>query len=101
MLSVEFIAEMKQKLLAAKDEIESELKGLPAHMEIDSDKEAQVDEAEQDFDNQGIRMRLVQDLQKIEKALQKIELGTYGVDDQGSEIQEERLRVLPWADTAL
>lgn len=101
MLSQEFIAEMKQKLLATQEQLNQEVVGVPSHTEIDTDPEANADEAEQDFDNQGIRQQLQDDLKKIEKALQKIEDGTYGTDDDGAEISEERLRVLPWADKAL
>jgi RNA polymerase-binding transcription factor DksA len=41
------------------------------------------------------------DLEKVSKALGKIEAGTYGTDDEGKEISEERLRAMPWADKAL
>ena len=41
------------------------------------------------------------DLVKINKALAKIDDGSYGTDDDGNEISEERLKVLPWADKAL
>ena len=64
MLSQEFVAEMKTKLLEQKQKLE-------------------------------------EDLKKINAALEKIEAGTYGTDDEGKEIAEERLRILPWADKAL
>ena len=40
-------------------------------------------------------------MEKIAKALNKIELGTYGVDDFGQAIAEDRLEALPWADRAI
>ena len=101
MLTESFIQEMKQKLIESQTQFELDLKGLPVHTEIDTDPEAQQDEAEQDFDNAGVRERLKSDLQKITWALEKIEQGTYGTDDEGNEISEERLQVLPWADKAL
>lgn len=101
MLSQEFIEEMKTKLLASKEQLTAEVAGLPSHTEIDTDPEASQDEAEQDFDNQGVSSRIQEDIKKIDAALEKIEAGTYGVDDDGNEISEERLRVLPWADKAL
>lgn len=101
MLSQEFIEEMKHQLLATKQQLEQEIKDLPVHTEIDSDIEANQDEAEQDEDNQAVRLRLEGDLKKIEAALAKIANGTYGTDDDGKEISEERLRALPWADKAI
>ena len=101
MLQQSFIEEMKQKLLAEQQRLEEEIKGRPTHTEIDTDPEATQDEAETDFDNQGIREALLTDLKKVEAALQKIAAGTYGTDDEGKEISEERLRALPWADKAI
>jgi len=101
MISKEFVAEMKIKLLASKEQLSGEIAGLPTHTEIGTDPEATADEAEQDFDNQGVRACIEQDIKKIENALEKIKSGTYGVDMDGNEISEERLRVLPWADKAL
>jgi RNA polymerase-binding transcription factor DksA len=46
-------------------------------------------------------VRIKSDLAKIEKAFQKIEDGTYGFDEAGKQISEERLKVLPWADKAI
>ena len=101
MLSPQFIEEMKQKLLEEKKRIETDLAGMSVHSEIGDDIESTEDEAEADFDKQGIRAQLTADLKKIDAALEKIEAGTYGTDDEGKEISEERLRVLPWADKAL
>jgi RNA polymerase-binding transcription factor DksA len=41
------------------------------------------------------------DSEKVNKALNKIAAGTYGIDDEGNEIPEERLRALPWADKSI
>ncbi len=101
MPSKEFTEEMKEKLLQAKFELEEELKGLPVHQEMGDDREANSDEVGPDEVNEDVRNRIKSDLQKIDAALTKIESGTYGVDDEGKEISEERLRVIPWADKAL
>jgi len=101
MLSKEFIEEMEQKLLVTKQQLQEEVIGLPTHTEIDTDIEATQDEAELDTDNEAVRSRIEGDIKKINAALAKIEDGTYGTDDEGKEISEERLRVLPWADKAL
>ena len=58
-------------------------------------------EAEEDEINRSIKIRIQADLEKIAKALNKIELGTYGVDDFGQAIAEDRLEALPWADRAI
>ena len=101
MLSQEFVAEMKAKLLAQKQKLEEDLKGAPAHTELGSDFDSQVQEVQDDEVNRDISSALTEDLKKINAALEKIEAGTYGTDDEGKEIAEERLRILPWADKAL
>ena len=101
MLSKEFIEEMKQKLIDAKNQLTQELGGLPVHTEMGDDLEAQEDEVEVDDVNHDIRERIESDLKKIETALTKIETGSYGIDDDGKEISEARLRAIPWADKAI
>ena len=101
MPSQQFIEEMKAVLLAQKQKLQDDLAGMPVHTEMGDDMEATEDEAEQDFDNQGVRATIEADLKKIETALSKIEQGTYGTDAEGKEISEERLKAIPWADTAI
>ena len=101
MLSQNFVEEMKQVLLAQKQKLEADISGLPAHEELGSDLDASAQEVEQDEVNQDVLQKLKIDLEKIDKALGKIEQGTYGTDDEGKDISEERLRALPWADKAL
>ncbi len=60
-----------------------------------------AEEIELDEVNRDLITRMEKDLEKISIALEKIEAGTYGIDGNGEQISEERLRVLPWADTAL
>ena len=100
-LSPDFIAEMKNKLLAEQQRLQDELAGLSAHTEMGDDEDENADEVNVDEVSQDAIAAIKGDLQKIEKALEKIEQGTYGTDDDGQQISEERLRVLPWADKAL
>jgi RNA polymerase-binding transcription factor DksA len=101
MLSQEFINEMKSKLLAEQERLENELKGLPTHVELGNRDDDNALEAEDDEVRRGIKTRVNADLEKVKKALDKIEGGTYGTDDEGNPIAEERLKVLPWADKAI
>lgn len=101
MHSEQFINEMKAKLLEAKQKLETDLAGLKAHEELGGDIDSNVQEVEDDEVSQDLIARMKDDLEKIQQALGKIEQGTYGKDEQGKEIPEERLKVLPWADKAL
>lgn len=101
MLSQEFIEEMKQSLLNKQSELNAELAGLTAHNELGSDIDSNIQEVESDEVSQDVINVIKSDLVKIEKALAKIENGTYGSDDEGKEISEARLKVLPWADKAI
>jgi len=101
MLSQQFIDEMKSKLLVEKVRLEEELKGLAPHTEIGNSLEDAAEEFTMDEVNRDIIARIMLDLAKIEKALLKVEDGTYGTDDDGKEIGEDRLRVIPFADKAI
>jgi len=101
MLDKNFIEEMKQKLLASKTQLQAELDGLPAHVVMGEDLEANEDEVGPDEANADVRAVIEADLAKIDKALAKIDAGTYGLDDDGKEISEDRLRALPWAYKAI
>lgn len=101
MLSPQFIEEMKQKLEQEKSRLEQELRGLTAHTEMGDDYDENAIEVEVDEVNQDLIARLKSDLEKIDQALEKITAGTYGVDSEGQEISEARLRALPWADKAI
>lgn len=100
-LNTQFIAEMKDLLLAKQEELTAELKGLSAHTEVGEDDEDNATEVQIDEVSQDVMARINADLVKISHALEKIEAGTYGVDTEGREISEERLRVIPWADKAI
>ena len=101
MLSKEFLEEMKQKLLAAKEKLGAELAETHAHTEMGESDEENSDEVGPDEASEDVIALLKADLEKIDKALAKIEDGSYGTDDEGKAISEDRLRVLPWADKAI
>jgi DnaK suppressor protein len=101
MLSQTFIEEMKQRLLAQQQKLEKDLSGLKAHEELGEDLDSSAQEVEEDEVSQDVIAVMKQDLGKITKALAKIEDGSYGLDDEGRAISEQRLRALPWADKAL
>jgi len=101
MLSQQFIDEMKQKLEQHKQKLMDDLAGLSVHTELGDDYDENADEIGVDEVNQDLIARMQGDLAKIDKALAKIANGTYGVDDDGKEISEQRLRALPWADKAI
>jgi len=101
MLTKEFIEEMRAKLLAEKELLTTDAAGLAEHTEVGTEFDENATEVQLDDVNADIRGRMESDLAKIEKALAKIDAGTYGTDDEGKEISEERLRVIPWADQAI
>lgn len=101
MLSKNFLDEMQAKLLEKKDQLEEDLAGLSAHTEMGDSEDDNAEEIEVDEASQDVIAVMKADLEKIEKALAKIEEGTYGTDDEGKEISEARLRAMPWADKSI
>ena len=81
MLSQSFLEEMKQVLLSKKQKLEEDLEGLSKHTELGSDIDSQVQEVEDDEVNQDLIVTIQSDLEKINKALNKIENRTYGIYD--------------------
>ncbi len=96
-----FIEEMKGELEGRKAQLLEEIAGLRVHTEVGTDYDENATEIQIDNVNQDLIGRIQEDLQKIDAALSKIAAGTYGVDDKGKEISEQRLRALPWADKAI
>jgi RNA polymerase-binding transcription factor DksA len=77
------------------------LAGLSSHTEVGPDEDENASEVAMDEVNQDLIARMHSDLDKINKALGKMDQGTYGVDDSGKVIGEDRLRAIPWADRAI
>ncbi len=101
MLSAAFISEMKELLVAQQAKFTTELNDLQPHTEVGDESDENATEREMDELNRDLIIRLQTDLDKVEAALVKIEQGNYGVDNDGNEIAEERLRAMPWADKAI
>lgn len=98
MLSKEFIAESKERLLSEKARLEKELKGLSAvdfGHDVANDDE-QTSESEQLDDNQSVADEYSARLVDIDAALEKILEGTYGkCENCDKEISEKLLRIDP------
>jgi DnaK suppressor protein len=105
-LSDEFIAQQRTRLLAIKNELLGEEEGTIANER--ADHEAHGDEAaEYEDDAQGLAqddvnqsLRNVNDhrIGDVQRALQKIEEGSYGKSDEsGDPIPKARLEVMPEA----
>lgn len=101
MLTPEFIKEMQARLEQDKQRLRQELAPLTPHTELGDDDDENASELAVDEVNQDLIVRIKSDLAKIDTALAKIADGSYGVDDEGNEIGEQRLRALPWADKAI
>ncbi len=101
MLSPQFIEEMKAKLLEEKQRLTGDLAGMAVHTEVGEDYDENATEVQLDDVNKDVMGRMQADLEKIELALVKIEAGTYGIDDEGNEIAEDRLRAMPWAEKGI
>lgn len=104
-LSPQFINACQQRLLAKQQQLKERLARLSPHTELgggggDTDVDEQVLEVESDMVAEAELELFRQHLDRVAKALKKIELGTYGTDDSGRIIPVERLEVLPEADTA-
>ncbi len=96
-----FVEMQKQRLLKEQARLRQELDLLPTHTELGSRDDENAKEAEEDELHLSIKTRVAQDLEKIAKALLKIEQGTYGIGDDGQPIAKERLEALPWAEKGI
>jgi RNA polymerase-binding transcription factor DksA len=115
MIDQQLIEENKGKLLAeakrlkgmlskeGKDEGEGEFPGeyKPEFPEFGSDEDENAAEVTQYETSLALTQDLEMKLTKVEEALKRIEQGTYGVCTQGDEIEEERLRAVPEAETCI
>lgn len=99
MYKKEFVEKMKERLVEERERLQDELGQFGHHQEIGDRSDDNALEIEMDEVSEDIAETLRADLAKVEKALQKIEDGTYGMTEDGKEIPEARLEVIPWADT--
>lgn len=107
----EFIGTMKHKLLEEKASLEEQLSRFarPAEGEgnyetivedLGSDMDDSATETEINDNNRSLEVSLEATLKDVLDALEKIEVGTYGICEKtGREIPRERLEALPSART--
>ncbi len=99
------VAEFKKRLEALRDQIIHSLKGTTAEVKTPDEatgySQHQADQGTDDFDrtiNLEVTTSEYRTLRQIERALEKIEDGTYGVCDiTGEEIPLPRLDAVPYA----
>ncbi|MBX4188200.1 MAG: hypothetical protein KW793_03650 [Candidatus Doudnabacteria bacterium] len=73
----------------------------PRFQEVGREEGENASEVEQFANTLGETHVLEESLQKVEAALKRIDDGTYGKCKMGDDIEEERLRVLPEAETCM
>jgi RNA polymerase-binding transcription factor DksA len=73
----------------------------PEFPEVGNEEGENASEVEQFTNDLGVTENLEEKLARVEAALKKIEEGTYGKCKMGDEIEEERLRAEPSADTCM
>jgi len=112
MISKEFIEENKEKLLSEKERLEKllskiakpnpEVKGdyKATYPDFGTDSDENATEFQEYEANIAEEQQLEKKLLQVNSALQRIEDGIYGKDvSTGREISEDRLRVVPEAET--
>jgi RNA polymerase-binding transcription factor DksA len=107
------LKELKQKLLDEKARLEAELSRFakPTGAEdsyetkfenIGTDPDENATEVEGYVDNIALEDNLENQLRDVDRALEKMEKGTYGICEKtGKEINTERLKAYPAARTAI
>lgn len=98
-LSKEFIQKQKERLLAEKEKIDSRVKKLKKYPDYGQDEEDKLQEIGDYENNLSLESELEDLLRKINKALLRIEKGTYGqCSDCKGEIEKGRLEIMPYAE---
>lgn len=104
-LKKEEIEEFKARLFEIKNQIQSALRGVSKEVRSPEENKGysqhQADEGTDDFDR-TISLNVTSSemvvLRQIDRALEKIEEGTYGICDiSGDEIPVKRLQAIPYA----
>lgn len=106
-LSQEFVEQQKQRLLELKAELERMREGLQEDQEFRAEEEEDFTQHDSGDMSQSLFTRemdatteeqVSRRLEHVERALQKIEEGTYGIcDDTGEQIPQGRLEAMPEA----
>ncbi|MFH1427161.1 MAG: TraR/DksA family transcriptional regulator [Patescibacteria group bacterium] len=101
MLSKEFIEKMEIKLKEEKKEVEEKINKFSRAVEPEDNPDLDdiAQKAADEFLDESLLARHKEILSRINKALEKITLGTYGTcEDCNIEIPEEDLLKEPWAE---
>jgi len=99
---VKFLAEMKEALLAKKNDLLEKLntwedRSSPSGLKEMGDLADMASDLNEDVLNSALTENELELLKQIEKALAKIEDGTYGIcEGSGKKIPIARLRAIPW-----
>lgn len=98
-LSKKFIQEQKEALLIEKEKIDRKIKKLKKYPDYGQDEEDKLQEIG-DFENNLSLESEIEDVEKkIDKALLRIEKGTYGqCTDCKGDIEKKRLEIMPYAE---
>lgn len=102
-LTKKFVDEQREKLLKLKTTLMNEMKAKVKEEITDTEKDiSEEGELAQTLTNQNVALRVheqtLRKLREIDLALQKIEMGTYGVcEETGDPIEMKRLKRTPWA----
>ena len=110
-INKELLEELKNTLISDRNRIQKELakfthKNSEGVIEVDfpddlgSERSENANEVEEYSDRLAVEANLENELKKINKALERMENGTYGIDiNTGEEISIERLKAYPAAST--
>jgi RNA polymerase-binding transcription factor DksA len=109
-MNQQLVEENKQKLLEERKRLKTVLghgATLDGKGEFPGDYKPKFDDVGSGEDNAlevenyandlGVTVALEEKLKKIEASLKRIEEGKYGINDDGTEVSEDRLRALPEA----
>lgn len=109
-MDASFLKEQKKKLLEEKAKLEEELKFVstksgsdyaPKFENMGDDEDDNAAEVQVFEQNLAIEKDLSGILKRVDAAINRIEAGQYGRCAGGDEIEINRLRVIPWADTCI
>ncbi len=110
-ISKDLLEELKNTLVSDKNRIQKELEKFTHKNsegvfeanfpeDLGSERSENANEVEEYADRLAVEANLENELKKINKALERMENGTYGIDiNTGEEINIERLKAYPAAST--
>ncbi len=97
-----FLSQQKVKLEHEKKHLTEEMKDTSEYPDMGTSDDDREQEVAQFEDNQAVEDTIEKEKEEVEKALQRIEDGTYGKCVKcGGEIPRERLEAYPAADDCI